>query len=86
MHSVGIRELKSHLSTYIDYASHGEEVVVTDRGREVALLVPITPERREVLGMVAEGNACWSGGKPTGLKGVKITGETLTDTVLAERQ
>lgn len=86
MHTVGIRELKAHLSTYIGYASQGEEVVVTDRGKEVALLLPITPERRAVLGLVAEGSATWSGGKPAGLVGVKIEGDPLAATVIAERR
>ncbi len=86
MHAVGIRELKSHLSTYVDYASKGEEVVVTAHGREVALIVPITPERRAVLGLVAEGGASWEGGKPAGLGGVKISGGLLADTVIAERR
>ena len=86
MHTVGIRELKAHLSTYIGFASQGEEVVVTDRGREVALLLPITPERRAVLGLVAEGGATWSGGKPAGLVGVKIEGDPLAATVIAERR
>ena len=86
MHSVGIRDLKAHLGTYIGYASHGEEVVVTDRGREVALLVPITPERRAVMGLVAEGGASWQGGKPTGLNGVNIAGEPLADSIIAERR
>ncbi len=86
MQAVGIRDLKAHLSTYVGYASQGEEIIVTDRGREVALLVPITPERRAVLGMVAEGTASWSGGKPVGLRGVEIDGEPLSDTVIAERR
>lgn len=86
MHSVGIRQLKAHLSTYIGYASRGEEVVVTDRGREVALLVPITMERRAVLGLVAEEAASWSGGKPAGLAGEKLAGEALAETVLAGRR
>lgn len=86
MHTVGIRELKARLSTYIGYASQGEEVVVTDHGREVALLVPITAERRAVLGLVAEGAASWSGGKPAGLAGTKVKGEALSQTVLAERR
>ncbi len=86
MYSVGIRELKAHLSTYIDYASKGEEVIVTDRGKEVALLVPITPERRAVFGMLAEGTASWGGGKPAGIGGITIKGEPLADTVIAARQ
>lgn len=86
MYAVGIRDLKAHLSTYIGYASQGEEVVVTDRGREVALLVPITPERRSVLGLVAEGAASWQGGKPAGLSGISIAGEPVAETIIAERQ
>ncbi len=86
MYAVGIRDLKAHLSTYIGYASHGEEIVVTDRGREVALLVPITPERRAVMKLVAEGTASWHGGKPVGLSDVRIAGEPLAETVIAERR
>ena len=86
MQAVGIRDLKAHLSTYIGYASQGEEIIVTDRGREVALLMQITPERRAVLGMVAEGTAIWNGGKPSGLSGVTLDGEPLSDTILSERR
>lgn len=38
--SVGIRELKSKLSDYVARAADGEEIVVTDRNRPVARLVP----------------------------------------------
>ena len=37
---VGIRELKAHLSEYVAQVSNGGEIVVTDRGRPVARLVP----------------------------------------------
>ncbi|RLK48944.1 type II toxin-antitoxin system prevent-host-death family antitoxin [Microbacterium telephonicum] len=39
MERVGIRELKAHLSAYVDAARNGERVVVTDRGVVVAQLV-----------------------------------------------
>ncbi len=39
--NVGIRELKARLSEYVARASSGEAVVVTDRGRPVARLVPM---------------------------------------------
>jgi prevent-host-death family protein len=39
---VGIRELKAHLSEYVERARGGTEVVVTDRGRPVARLVPFS--------------------------------------------
>lgn len=38
--SVGIRDLKSNLSEYVARAAGGEEIVVTDRNRPVARLVP----------------------------------------------
>jgi prevent-host-death family protein len=37
---VGIRELKGRLSEYVARAAGGEEIVVTDRNRPVARLVP----------------------------------------------
>lgn len=39
--SVGVRELKNHLSTYLRLVGDGGEVVVTDRGRPVARLVAV---------------------------------------------
>ena len=38
--AVGVRELKANLSKYLALASEGEEVVVTDRNRPIARLVP----------------------------------------------
>ncbi len=38
---VGVRELRDHLSRYLDRVRQGEEVVVTDRGRAVARLLPM---------------------------------------------
>jgi prevent-host-death family protein len=37
---VGVRELKARLSEFLAAAAAGEEIVVTDRGRPVARLVP----------------------------------------------
>lgn len=42
---VGIRELRDKLSRYLDRVKGGEEVVVTDRGRAVARVLPIGRER-----------------------------------------
>ena len=38
---VGIRELKKHLSAYLDRAARGEVIVVTDRGTPKATLGPV---------------------------------------------
>ncbi|MFZ4519381.1 MAG: type II toxin-antitoxin system Phd/YefM family antitoxin [Microthrixaceae bacterium] len=37
---VGVRDLKAHLSEYLGRVRDGETLVVTDRGRPVARLVP----------------------------------------------
>jgi prevent-host-death family protein len=38
--SVGVRELRQNLSRYLDRVKEGEALVVTERGREVARLIP----------------------------------------------
>jgi len=38
--SVGVRELRQNLSKYLDRVKAGEPFIVTERGREVARLVP----------------------------------------------
>ncbi len=44
MDRIGIRELRQHASRYLDRVAHGESLEVTDRGRPVARLVPITAD------------------------------------------
>ena len=86
MVSVGIKELKSHLSSYIDLVEKGEELLVTERGRAVAVVVPISPERRALNLLAKEGKVSWSGGKPLGFIGAKIAGKPLSDTVIEDRR
>lgn len=43
---VGVRELKQQLSSYLDRAAAGEEVVVTERGRPKVRIVPISTSGR----------------------------------------
>lgn len=38
---VGVRDLKQHLSDYLDRAERGEVIRITDRGRPKAILSPI---------------------------------------------
>lgn len=38
---VGVRELKQHLSDYLDRAEKGEIITITDRGRPKVQLVPL---------------------------------------------
>ena len=51
---VGVRELRNHLSRYLDRVRGGEEVVVTDRGRAIARVLPVGAERT-LDRLIAEG-------------------------------
>lgn len=86
MISVGIKELKTKLSSYVDRVRQGEEVVITEHGKEVALLVPISRERKALKSLIDLGRAKWSDGKPDGLDNIKIKGKSLSKTVLEERR
>ncbi len=43
---VGVRELKAHLSAYLERAAAGELIRVTDRGRPVAVIGPLPDTER----------------------------------------
>lgn len=43
---MGVRELRDHLSRWIDEVRAGDEVVVTDRGRPVARIVRTSGDTR----------------------------------------
>jgi len=51
---VGIRDLKQHLSDYLDRAAHGEVVTITDRGVPKAVLGPL-PGRLHIDEGIAAG-------------------------------
>jgi prevent-host-death family protein len=44
MDRIAVRELRQHASRYLDRVAQGESLEVTDRGRPVARLVPITSD------------------------------------------
>lgn len=56
MRAIGLKVLKNKLSEYVRLAAHGETVLVTDRDRVVAELVPPASSRSPVLAdaMLAE--------------------------------
>lgn len=61
MQSVGIKALKNRLSEYIRAAAAGETVLVTDRGRVVAEVVPprvhedASPAERQMGELIRQG-------------------------------
>ena len=51
---VGIRELRAHLSRYLDQVREGDEIVVTDRGKPIARISP-TNGRSRIDELIAAG-------------------------------
>jgi prevent-host-death family protein len=89
METVGIRELKTHLSRHLKRVRSGARLLITERGRAIATIVPAeAPADVEwAHRLVAEGHARWSGGKPTGAnQPAKITGRTASSIVLEDRR
>ena len=93
MDTVGIRELKTHLSRHLKRVRAGSRLLVTERGRIIATINPVSaadtpPEVEWARRMVAEGRAQWSGGKPKGARRrIALTGgPTMAETVLEDRR
>ena len=56
MRSIGIRELRQQASRFLRMVEAGQTLQVTDRGRAVALLVPM-PRENVLDGLVVAGRA-----------------------------
>jgi prevent-host-death family protein len=46
--NISIAEAKAHLSELIEQVSNGNEVTITKRGKPVAQLTPIVPNRKPI--------------------------------------
>ena len=89
MARVGIRKLKNNLRYYISLARNGEQVVVTNRGNDVALRVPPgeVESYTRLTQMVKEGIAAWNGGKPAAdLKPIQVAGQPVSEMVIEDRR
>ena len=89
MATVGVRALKNRQSEFLRLAKAGERIVVTERGRPVAVISPPAagPADEGIERLLREGLARWGGGKPRGLsRPPKIKGRTVADIVIEERR
>ena len=87
--TIGIKELKDHLSANLDLVKAGGTVTITERGKPVGKIVPIdepsVDDRLQAL--VRSGYCTWSGAKltlPDEL--VLAEGASLVDALLADRE
>jgi len=86
MTRVGVRELKAHLSQYLRQARAGETIVITERGREIAMLTGIR-QREGLRELIERGVVKWSGAGldvPASTP-VRVEGGPLSKTVLDQR-
>lgn len=89
MTTVGVRELKAHLSEYLARARAGEVIIVTERGKPVAQLsAPAESGVDTIWALVRAGKAEWSGRKPGRVEPVKglKEGVSVSDLIIRERQ
>ena len=88
MATVAIRELKNRLREYLRRVKAGERLVVTERGRPVAVISRAgTPVDEVIETMVREREARWGGGKPGGAgRPPKIKGPSVARAVLEDRR
>lgn len=89
MTTVGIRELKAHLSRHLKRVQAGTRLHVTARGRVIAAISPVDAPADVSWAhqLVAEGRAQWNGGKPAGGPSkARTTAPTAADIVLEERR
>lgn len=82
-----MRELKAALSAHLRRVRNGESVLVTDRGRPVARIVPVgMPEG--LARLMREGKLSWSGRKPVIPRSrprLRGRGPTLAEMVTRDR-
>jgi prevent-host-death family protein len=87
METIGIRELKENLSRYMKKVKTGEKIIVTDRKKEIAIIMPLEKKAKQekIYQLIQRGMASWAGDKPEGLprrivsKGKSVSGAVIED-------
>ncbi len=93
MGTVGVRELKNGLTRYLRRTKHGEEIIVTERGKPIALLTPIKSAKQarsleaRLAALAAQGWLTLPTRKPLKrIRAVKIQGGLISRTVIEDRR
>ena len=93
MRKVGSRELKNRLGRYLGLVEKGETLLVTDRGKPVAKLVPASqgtgsgPSLDELLKQLeAEGHLRLGTGPFTKFKAVRAKGKPASRMIIEDRR
>ena len=91
MTTVGARELKNRLGRYLRQVQTGETILVTERGRPVAELRPLSPAARDLDARLGELAAKGLIRLPTRRKSPKLArlelpGPPLSQTIIEDRE
>jgi prevent-host-death family protein len=92
MISVGIKELKNNLSRYLRSVKKGDEVLITERGRTIARIVPKNQKKkstREALSALVEKGSVVLPEKSIDkqiLTPIKVPGKPVSEMALEDRR
>lgn len=94
--TVGTRELKTRLGTYLRIVRSGRRLIVTDRGRPVAEIRPLEPEggdlESRLRAMEARGQVTLPAGPMSKWKAlrpfrpIRVRGRPVSETLLEDRE
>jgi prevent-host-death family protein len=93
MSTVGVKELKNRLTQYLRRTKQGEEVIITERGKPIAVIQPIQSAapvvslQARLARLAAQGLVALPTHKPLKkVRMVKISGRPLSRIILEDRR
>ncbi len=93
MSTVGIKELKNRLTEYLRRTKQGDEVVVTERGKPIAVIQPIASAERlqsldaKLAKMAALGWVSLPSKKlRKRVRQIRVSGIPVSQTIVSERR
>jgi prevent-host-death family protein len=85
----GVRDLKNKLSHYLREVKKGRSVLITERGKVIATIVPAQehPDVAKLTKLARTGLGTWRGGRPKGAsRSVVIKGKPVGNIVIEDRR
>jgi prevent-host-death family protein len=83
--TIGIRELKAHLSHTLQQVKAGETVIITERGKPIGRIVPMeTSLEDRMQELMAAGVLSWNGKKFQPQRDLALLPRTRGDKTVAE--
>ena len=87
--TVGVRDLKAHLSEYLRQVRSGQTIVITDHGQAVGQIMPVgQPIEERLNSLQAAGLLAWNGHTLASIESPVInrSGKLLSDLIVEMRE